>query len=138
MHIIGLHWQYQDHEQCMCTVITPLFSTENDYVGVQRELTFDNILTEHLVSVELMNNDIPEDTEMFTLRLSYFSEEDSSIVVIPDQMIISIIDDDREERAITCIKICIFITYEVIIMLTHQLLHFNSIWDCIKSFYFHN
>lgn len=59
----------------------------------------------------LTNDDIPEDTESFMLRLS-IAEEDSIIVVIPDEMIISIIDDDCERRAlnrITYLKLVHFV-----------------------------
>lgn len=94
---------------------TSLFSTEEDYFGIQQLLTFNSTLTEAGVFVALRNDAVPEDTESFILSL--MAEEDPSIVVIPDQMIISIIDDDREGRALYRIT---FSTFYMCFVLQHE------------------
>ena len=105
----------------MVHMITTLFSIEDDYFGIQRLLTFNSTFTEATIVVALRNDAIPEDTESFILSLMV--QEDSSIVVIPDQMIISIIDDDREGRALYRITFSTFymcFIYKVIIILQHE------------------
>ena len=63
-----------------------------DYSDVTVELTFDENTTEACVDISIIDDDIVEDTEDFSVTLA---TDDSAVMLEPDSAIVNILDQDR-------------------------------------------
>ena len=77
-----------------CTVSQFLPAAPDDYTSVTRLLNFTNTVTEHIINVPIINDDLVELTETFLSNLRLVSKVGVEVIIEPGEAVVNIHNDD--------------------------------------------
>ena len=91
----GTHKLFDLHDPCPLT-----YSAPADYTAVTTSFTYTSNVTEHNVTIPIVNDNVTEVIERFSANLRWVSA-DADVIINPDRAIVNIMSEDGRLQLVT-------------------------------------